>query len=1018
MKKFLLSGFLTAMIFSIYAQTQVGRTRYDLQSNNAACRRIAVNPAGETTVTYTRSHMFAPNFDDRGTGYNYSSDNGATWSETNFTGAFNRVDTGRTGWPNIIYTNSKEVVISHLADDNMNGLQVLSRDLNTTDAWDKVLLNSTNSTTPANNQFADDATWARASSNGDSIFVIYGLIDTDMPGMDGGMLMYRSIDAGATWQGPDNIPMVNSTNFVRNGGDNYAVDMNKNGKIAIVMGTYQVEVLTSTDWGTTFTKQTVVETRDLDGNLNPLYDGLSGETLDTINTTDRSYSLVVDDTDMVHVWFGRTRSSKVESTTSGTNYFPLTVGLAYWNDAMSEATIIHESRLAAQQVELCNPLFTGQVFSSTTGFGPQVDLYRASLTSMPSGGYDISGNIFVAYAGMKPATFDDVTDLTTTNNVNAEGLHYRDIYLLKSSDNGATWEGPLNVSDNPIKECVFPGVPRKIYGAEIPVIWQQDSIPGVNLQVPAGVVHPDVENKIMYNNASIAAIVTPVDITCPTLFENVTGQNDVTAFIGCDIDYTLTFNNDDVPTGPDALDYLMVGSPVLVVGNNNVDLYIVDAGGNSSDTVSAIIVLVNDVTPPVVTLIGPSTVDVLVNTSYTDPGITFSDNACEPTAAPTETDNVTPNIATIGTYTYDYEVVDNNLNTTTVSRDVNVISTDNIAPVITDLGTQNENVEACDTWIDSGVTAFDNIDFDVTGSVTSVITLAGDTVTSVNTNLPGVYIITYTAVDAIPNTATYVRTIIVADTQAPEITLSTTDPTIYVCKGGAFVAPNATATDCVTASPSLSNNGGTVVDVNTTGTYIVTYSAEDDATNVATKTIQVKVGEAPTPDFTFSVTGNNVAVTSTSTGASNWDWDWSDNTSHKFSPTANHSYASEGTYTICLKITNNYTVACGVSEEDQKICKEVVTEVGIAEVEKLNSSISIYPNPTNGLVNIAITQENLTNVEVSILSVIGDVISKQTIDNTSKNSLVKFDLGENTTGVYIVNIKTEKANTSKKVIIK
>lgn len=1024
MKKFLLSGLLTAMIFSIYAQTQVGRTRYDLQTNNSVGRRVAINPAGETIITYTRSHMSAPNFDDRGTGYNFSSNNGATWSTTNFTGTFNRIDSGRSGWPNVVYTHDKEVIISHFAGASLGGLQVLSRDLGTTNPWTVAILDGTNNITNlANAQYANAATWARAASNGDSIFVITSIAQVDMPGMTGGLVMYRSTDAGATWVGPDEIPLVNSSNFLRVSADDYALDMNKNGKIAIVLGDYQVEVLTSTDWGTTFTNQIVVETNDINGVPNSIFDP-NGGTLDTLNTTDGSFSLVVDDNDMVHVWYGRQRMWKDLATTAGATYLPLTVGLAYWNDAMTEATVIHETRIAAEQIELCNPLFSNQVTDNVSGF--QASLYSASYTSMPSAGYDNAGNIFVAYSGLRAASFDDVTDLASTNNLNAVGYHFRDVYLMKSSDNGATWVGPLNVSSAPMLECVYPGVPRKIYGTDVPVIWQQDTIPGVNLQIPTGAPdHLTVENEIMFNSVSLATIVTPTDITCPTLVEDVVGQNDVTAFIGCDIDFNAAFANDDVPTGPDALDYMMldvsdnpITSASLVVGNNNVQLYIVDAAGNSSDTVEAIVVLEADITAPTVALIGPATVDVIISTSYTDPGITYSDNACQPTATPVEVDNVTPNIATVGTYTYEWTVTDNAGNPTTVIRTVNVISTDTDAPVFTDLGVQTENIEACDTWTDLGVTAFDNVDFDVTNSITSAIALGGSPVASVNTNVPGVYTITYTAIDGVPNPATYVRTITVADTQAPEITLSTTDPTIYVCKGGTFIAPNATATDCVTASPSLSNNGGTVVDVNTVGTYTVTYTAEDDATNEATKDIQVKVGEAPTPDFDFTVTGNNVSVTSTSVGANNWDWDWNDNSSHKFTPSTNHPYATQGTYSICLTVRNNFSDACASTTEESTVCKDVTVVIGIAEVEKLNSSVNIYPNPSNGLVNVNISQENLTNVEVSIVNIIGDVVSIQTIANTSKNSLVTFNLGENAAGVYIVNIKTEKANTSKKVIIK
>lgn len=990
---------------------------YDLQTNNANCRRMTVDPSGKIVATYTRSYQNSTTFDDRGTGYNYSADNGTTWSEPTFgPGTFTRPDSARTGWPNPVFTNSKEVIISHFAGSSAAdpvGLQVLRRDIGTTGSWEKIVLNSTNSTNPASNAYADDATWARAAVKGDSIFVIFGLIDTDMPGMTGGMQMYRSIDAGATWDGPNDIPLMNSTNFSSNGGDNYALDMNENGKIAIVLGTYQVEVLTSTDWGTTFTKQTVVAVNDLNGVPAPLFDGLAGETMDTVDASDRSYSVLVDDNDMVHVWFGRTRSFKTESTTTGVSYLPLSVGLVYWNDAMMEGQVVHESRLAAQQVGLPNPLYTGQVFDATNGFGAQVDLYRASLTSMPSSSYDANGNIYVAYAGMVPATFDDITDLTTVNNVDPQGLHYSDIYLLKSADNGATWEGPINVSNEPLKECVYPSIPRKIFGTDMPVMWQQDTVPGVNLQVATGVTHAVVENQIMFLNTPVASIVTPTDITAPTIFELEAGVNVVDAYTGCDVDFASIYENDDVPTGPNVLDYQIVNAAALATpGTHTIEVYVLDAAGNSSDTLETIVTVLADNVAPVVTLVGPNSVDMINGTSYTDPGIDYSDNGCDPSAAPTVTTDLNENVD--GTYTYTWTVTDNSGNATSVSRTVNVIATDGTAPVITAIGAVTETIEACSTYSDPGVTAFDNVDFDVTANVT--------TTGMVDASTPGTYTLTDMVTDAAGNTGTLVRTVIVQDMTAPEITVNNTASSLFVCVGGTFVA-DATATDCVDTDVTLTNDANTVIDYTAAGLYVVTFTAEDDFSNISTETVSVQVGAAPVPDFniTSAAGAQVVQVSDASTGNPNsWVWNWNDpnNTSNSFSQNAIHPYSVAGEYTIELTVSNNFVSTCAASPESLMTSKTVSVTVGIAELNKLNAAVSIFPNPSNGIVNVTIDEADLTDVNVSVYNVIGDLVSTQTIDNTSNNSEVTFDLGDDAAGIYFVTISTENATLSKKVMVK
>lgn len=920
MKKLLLGALTIVIAFTSFSQTEVGRTKYDLQTNNSPGRRIANDASGNITVSFTCSHNAS--FSDRGSGYNYSSDNGVTWTNgpVEFAAPFVREDLDRTGWPDMVYAGNKEFVISHYSGGVIaGGLSVLSRDIGTT-AWTKTTLNSSTASSGASaTTYGDAGTWPRAAAKGDSIIVISALYQTNMSGMTGGMIMWRTTDAGANWIGPDTVPLINSSNFVRNGGDNYAIDVNDNGKIAIVLGTYQVEVLTSTDWGDSFTKQTVVATYDDAGNPVPLFDGQTGETLDTVNLSDRSYSVIVDDNDMVHVWFGRSRSF---TTIDGVRYSPFAVGLMYWNDAMIEATLINETELTVQQTEICEIVYSTELFDSLSGWGPQVNLYFPSLTSMPSAGYNASGDIFVAYSAIVPATFDDITDLTTPNNYSPDNFHYREIYLMKSSDNGLTWEGPLNVSNETLKECVYPAIPRKIFGTEVPVIWQEDDLPGTNLQKDAPtppITHPVIDNNIMFEKVAISSIIDPVDFTAP------------------------------------------IGA-----------------------------------------LVGPSTLSVLQFGTYTDPGFTISSN-CNPLVDTTEVDNVDE--TTLGSYSYTYTIEDLVGNSITLIRTVTVIAIDDVDPVISLNGNMSETIEACSNWTDLGVTAFDNIDLDLTSSV--------NTSGSVNLNVVGVYEIEYTVIDAAGNTDTVVRTVTVEDTQGPDITISGAS-VVYVCKGEAFTPPTASATDCTTSSPSISiDDSG--VNTNVNGTYIVEYSSADDIPNTSTKNLIVKVGEAPVPSFTYTQNSNTVYVNNTSTNnPTSSVWDWGDGTT---STVNNHIYTTSGTFTITLTVENEYSTVCGVSEADKSTSQEAIVS-SINEINALDASINIQPNPSNGIFTVGINQKGLTNVNISIYDEMANLIIEKTIKNTSINNSLEFDLGEKATGIYFVNITTSQASISKKVLIK
>ncbi|MDG2343989.1 MAG: T9SS type A sorting domain-containing protein [Flavobacteriales bacterium] len=79
--------------------------------------------------------------------------------------------------------------------------------------------------------------------------------------------------------------------------------------------------------------------------------------------------------------------------------------------------------------------------------------------------------------------------------------------------------------------------------------------------------------------------------------------------------------------------------------------------------------------------------------------------------------------------------------------------------------------------------------------------------------------------------------------------------------------------------------------------------------------------------------------------------------------------------------------------------------------ENTNQDISVYPNPSNGLVNI----ENLNNIENNI--VIYDVVGKM-VYSTSSSSSVVIDLTENGNGVYIIEISNVNGTNSERVVIK
>jgi len=166
-----------------------------------------------------------------------------------------------------------------------------------------------------------------------------------------------------------------------------------------------------------------------------------------------------------------------------------------------------------------------------------------------------------------------------------------------------------------------------------------------------------------------------------------------------------------------------------------------------------------DTTPPVITLLGSTPVDVELGSTYTDAGATASDNIDGDITASIITVNpVNTNLA--GTYSVTYNVSDAAGNAAAeVTRTVNVTA-DVTAPVITLLGSTPVDVELGSTYTDAGATASDNIDGDITASII--------TVNPVDTSLAGTYSVTYNVSDAAGNAAAEVtRTVNVTANVAP-----------------------------------------------------------------------------------------------------------------------------------------------------------------------------------------------------------------------------------------------------------
>ena len=267
-----------------------------------------------------------------------------------------------------------------------------------------------------------------------------------------------------------------------------------------------------------------------------------------------------------------------------------------------------------------------------------------------------------------------------------------------------------------------------------------------------------------------------------------------------------------------------------VLGNYSVTYSATDNDGNTQ-TASRTVKVVDRINPSI-TILGDNPMEVSLNGTYNEPGAIGSDNYTSPINVSI---SGSVNTSTVGTYTITYSASDSSGNSHSESRTVNVVN--NTPPTITIIGSNPLTHQAKTTFTDPGATAVD-----VYG-----LSLQVSSVSNVNENLIGNYIITYTATDIDGNRASAVRNVYVRDTIAPVITLNG-NSTITLELNQNYVELGATATDNYDASVSVSFSG--TVDSTTPGTYIITYSATDSSNNTSTKTRNVIIENNEPPIIT------------------------------------------------------------------------------------------------------------------------------------------------------------------------
>lgn len=462
----------------------------------------------------------------------------------------------------------------------------------------------------------------------------------------------------------------------------------------------------------------------------------------------------------------------------------------------------------------------------------------------------------------------------------------------------------------------------------------------VNTSAPGSYTRTYTATDPSGNTATVTRTVNVVDTTAPT----VTLNGPATLTIQCGNTFT-----DPGATGTDTCDSTVSINVSGTVNTNTPGTYVItytgfDDAGNASTPVTRT-VTVQDTLPPTITLNGANPLTVQCGASFTDPGATASDQ-CDSSVPVSASGSV--NTSSPGSYTITYTATDDSGNTATATRTVEVVDT--TAPVVTLNGSTTVTVECRGSFSDPGATANDSCD----GALS--VTTTG----SVNTNVPGVYTLTYSASDTAGNTGTATRTVNVVDSTPPSITLNGSSSVTVEC-GTTYTDAGATAAD--TCDSSVTLNVDNPVNVNVPGIYTVAFEALDDAGNMysASRTVTVRDTTPPVITLngastitiecrsTFSDPGataadscdSSVAVTSSGSvntnvpGVYTITYNATDDSGNAATPVTRSVIVQDTTApTITLNGSASVTVECGTTYSD----------AGATATDACDSSVSVVTN--------------------------------------------------------------------------
>ncbi|HSN47678.1 MAG TPA: T9SS type A sorting domain-containing protein [Flavobacterium sp.] len=91
------------------------------------------------------------------------------------------------------------------------------------------------------------------------------------------------------------------------------------------------------------------------------------------------------------------------------------------------------------------------------------------------------------------------------------------------------------------------------------------------------------------------------------------------------------------------------------------------------------------------------------------------------------------------------------------------------------------------------------------------------------------------------------------------------------------------------------------------------------------------------------------------------------------------------------------------------------TPTGLSLDSVYKTKVAIYPNPSNGVINVEYKEIPVSKIDV--VNVLGQVVKSIKIDPSKSQTSERIDMSGNANGIYIINVSTNETSSSYKVVL-